>query len=144
MQNEFPSPPCRHCQAARCHAFPTWNALRVVSLARPRRTAGYPRTSCNLEPTSLFTRWVAAIGEFQPAVRRAWNNRSRSCSAAETRSSAARFGSLSELLPGAFALQADCAVLLLAHPSVKESKILEQRTSGSTAWSNSVRSQPIS
>ncbi|MCZ4287865.1 AAA family ATPase [Hoeflea alexandrii] len=110
--------------------------LRVVSLADSDALLAIPNKAGNLEPTSLFQSLVASVGAFEPRF-------------VVLDTAADMFGG-DEIKRGqvrqfigmlrALALQADCAILLLAHPSVKGMES-GSGTSGSTAWSNSVRSR---
>jgi len=112
------------------------DALRVVSLADRDALLAIPNKAGNLEPTSLFHALVAAIGEFNPRFV-ALDTAADLFGGDEIKRGQVRqfIGMLRAL-----ALQADCAVLLLAHPSVKGIES-GSGTSGSTAWSNSVRSR---
>ena len=111
-------------------------ALRVVSLADTDALLAVPNKAGNLEPTALFQSLVTSVGDFEPHFL-------------VLDTAADMFGG-DEIKRGqvrqfigmlrALALQADCAVLLLAHPSVKGMES-GSGTSGSTAWSNSVRSR---
>ncbi|WP_412048652.1 AAA family ATPase [Hoeflea sp. Naph1] len=110
--------------------------LRVVSLADRDALLAVPNKAGNLEPTPLFRSLVAGIGEFAPRF-------------VVLDTAADMFGG-DEIKRGqvrqfigmlrALALQADCAVLLLAHPSLDGMRS-GSGSSGSTAWNNSVRSR---
>ncbi|GEM_PF-2231677 len=114
----------------------TGGRFKLLALADRDALLAVPGRTGALEPTPLFGQVAELVGEHQPDL-------------IVLDTAADMFGG-DEIKRGqvrqfiamlrSIALQADCAILLLAHPSVAGMQT-GTGTSGSTAWNNSVRSR---
>jgi RecA-family ATPase len=110
--------------------------LHIVSLAGEDALLALPSGRGNLAPTQRFAALSAAISDLQPALVVLDTLADLSGGDENSRTHARQFIGLLRGL----ALKHDTTVLLLAHPSLSGMSS-GAGTSGSTAWSNSVRSR---